>query len=755
MQTEPAGADPATRYWAFISYSHEDARVARWLHRALEQYRLPSSLVGQPGRDGPLPRRLYPVFRDRDELASSHQLSAALQAALKGSRSLIVLCSPASATSRWVNEEVLAFKRLHGEERVLCLLLENPAGADQERFCPALRQRLDDRGEPSGEATEPLAADLQRGGDGRRAALLKLVAGILGLSYDQLARRDLRRRQRLLGLALAASLAVTAIMAALALAAVQARDEAQARRLQAEQVKAFMVSVFEEQSPLDRGTLQRRSPGEMIADAVGRVEQELAGQPDLQVELMSELGAIQSRLGESVAAETLLRRAAEISRLQQAASSPALAGVLGHLANAVLQQSRYDEARALAEEALEILARHEQPPLLLQAELQLLMAKALSFGHGKAAEAAPWFQRALDLHEQALGPHHGKTLMVLTQLGQFHAQGFDDVEAARFFEEVVRRVERSEGRNATWGANARLELGRLRSRAGHFQEAITAFEGAIAAMRESGLERHDFLAGAYSAVAIAQRSLGRFEDALLSYDQAWNACPVAPGGKQIDVLRGRAAVYLKLNRGAEAERDFKAAYDLARTLSGEDQPYTWYLASEWGRGLLSIGRRDEALALQRKAVERIASLMGPDAHQNAIVLANLAQTLESTPASFTEALEHRQRALAIVEKRYAPGTSLWTEYALTMLVAARHAAATPSASLLALAERLESIERARQPPLATLADAVAVRGLLMAKAGDPAARASLEEALALSAQHPAMEGVLLTAVRQALENRPR
>ena len=34
------------RYSAFISYSHADTAVARWLHRALETYRLPKGLVG-------------------------------------------------------------------------------------------------------------------------------------------------------------------------------------------------------------------------------------------------------------------------------------------------------------------------------------------------------------------------------------------------------------------------------------------------------------------------------------------------------------------------------------------------------------------------------------------------------------------------------------------------------------------------------------------------------------------------------------
>src|ERR1700745_1847979 len=98
------------KYWAFISYSHQDRAWGNWLHRSLEPYRLPGRLVGREHWSGPLPRRLAPVFRDRDELPSSADLSSVINQALLDSRYLIVVCSPQSATSRWVNEEIKHFK---------------------------------------------------------------------------------------------------------------------------------------------------------------------------------------------------------------------------------------------------------------------------------------------------------------------------------------------------------------------------------------------------------------------------------------------------------------------------------------------------------------------------------------------------------------------------------------------------------------------------------------------------------------------
>ena len=45
------------KYWAFISYSHQDKAWGDWLHKALETYRVPKRLVGRASRDGTVPKR--------------------------------------------------------------------------------------------------------------------------------------------------------------------------------------------------------------------------------------------------------------------------------------------------------------------------------------------------------------------------------------------------------------------------------------------------------------------------------------------------------------------------------------------------------------------------------------------------------------------------------------------------------------------------------------------------------------------------
>lgn len=228
------------RYGAFLSYSHADERHARWLLQRLEGYRVPKRLVGAPGRHGPVPARLGPVFRDRDELPTAGDLGSTITAALADSAALVVVCSPAAARSRWVNAEADAFRASGRGDRVFCFVVDgDPTGRDPAAACfpPALLKPDVEGGPPR----EPLAADARAEGDGRDRAFLRLVAGLLGVGYDDLAQRESQRRQRRLVAIAAASLAVTAVALGLAAAAWLARNDAQRRQTQAEDILGFML----------------------------------------------------------------------------------------------------------------------------------------------------------------------------------------------------------------------------------------------------------------------------------------------------------------------------------------------------------------------------------------------------------------------------------------------------------------------------------------------------------------------------------
>lgn len=183
------------KYAAFISYSTRDRWYAARLQRKLKGYRIPKrygeiDVTGQ-GRKQYL-RRIKPVFRDRDEL-SSGDLNAKLKQALDESAALVVVCSPNSAKSRWVEAEVQHFIDQGRSDRIFAIIKSgkpNASGKQEARECLPASLR--------GSGTDArnlhvVAGDARERVDGPKVAFLKVVAGIAGISFSDLVDRDAKR----------------------------------------------------------------------------------------------------------------------------------------------------------------------------------------------------------------------------------------------------------------------------------------------------------------------------------------------------------------------------------------------------------------------------------------------------------------------------------------------------------------------------------------------------------------------------------
>lgn len=399
-EPEPA---PAFRYAAFISYSHRDRAEAAWLHRALERFRMPRRLVGQETPLGPVPERIAPVFRDRDELPASGDLGAELTAALAASRALIVISSPAASASRWVNEEILAFKRLHGAARVLALVVDGEPNARdpaREALPPALRFELDPDGQLSTQPAEPVAADLRRAADGRRLAFLKIVAGLTGLGLDTLVQREAQRRARRMTVVASAAALGMALTSGLAYYANSQRIEAEAQRRIAERESAtaraaadYLVGTFELVNPATENP-RTISAFEILSRSADRAAVELKGEPEVLVRITEALARAYMNLGLYDESERLLVR----SRLAMARAGTE--GALAHatLGETYLRQGNTTRARQTLARALAIADAEADGgnPAAQLAQARVLLATArIDRADGRAQDALARLDEAL------------------------------------------------------------------------------------------------------------------------------------------------------------------------------------------------------------------------------------------------------------------------------------------------------------------------------------------------------------------------
>lgn len=440
------------RYAAFISYSHADARWAVWVQKQLESFRVPRRLAGTRGEHGPVPARLSPVFRDREELASASDLGDRIRQAMAASDALVVLCSPAAAASRWVNEEVRTYRRLGRGHRVFCVIVP---GADAPGLAPPFPPALTETLDAAAALPEPIAADLRPEGDGPALARLKLVAGLLGVGLDDLRQREAQRRQRRMAWIAAASVAGMAVAAILAGQAHVARNDAQRRQAQAEDILGFMIDDL-------RPKLERLGRLDLL-DAVG--DKALAyfdslpsrDQTDTalsqQVRALTQIGqvrleqgkhapALEAFAGAHVRALELSRRAPDDGdRLFDLSQAEYWLGLVAWRQRDLDTAERWMSAYRDRTEALVDLdaSRFDWQREVAYAYHNLAV---LDDGRGRHAQAAEAFERELALYREWLPQHPEDTLLrfeaanVASWLGSTNARLGRLADAEAYFREA-------------------------------------------------------------------------------------------------------------------------------------------------------------------------------------------------------------------------------------------------------------------------------------------------------------------------------
>ncbi|MBV8350492.1 MAG: toll/interleukin-1 receptor domain-containing protein, partial [Mycolicibacterium sp.] len=221
------GPERPMEYDAFLSYAHRDKDVTSAIQKGLHQ-------IGR--RVGQL--RALRVFRDDTNLTANPDLWAKITEALDGSRFMIVVLSPQSAASHWVNEEVNYWLKHRGHKGLMLVLAEGHLqwNAKDARFDPEHSSAAPPvLTQPGSLPAEPLYIDVS--GDAPwelrslafRDKVTSLAAPIHGKPKDGLTSDDLReqrRFRRLRGAAIAGLAVLTVIAVVAALVAVAKQREA-------------------------------------------------------------------------------------------------------------------------------------------------------------------------------------------------------------------------------------------------------------------------------------------------------------------------------------------------------------------------------------------------------------------------------------------------------------------------------------------------------------------------------------------------
>lgn len=176
------------KYFAFISYSSKDTVWGKRLQRKLENYRMPATLCSERGWKR---KPINPIFFAPTDIQPGG-LDNELQERLKDSRNLIVVCSPNSARSNWVGQEIEYFHQLGRTDKIHFFIVDgkpHSGDPDTECFNPVVNKL----GMP-----EILGANIHEkvfrwSWLNRERAYVQLISKLLGVEFDSIWRRHRRQ----------------------------------------------------------------------------------------------------------------------------------------------------------------------------------------------------------------------------------------------------------------------------------------------------------------------------------------------------------------------------------------------------------------------------------------------------------------------------------------------------------------------------------------------------------------------------------
>jgi tetratricopeptide (TPR) repeat protein len=642
------------RYSAFISYNHKDRRWANWLHRQLETYRIPDNLHGRDSPVGTIGPRLPPVFQDREELASSSDLAASVREALSQSASLIVICSPNAAASRWVNEEIRAFHALGRSTRIQCLIVDGePHAADNtglhpgpECFPPALFE--------NGQF-EPLAADLRPHMDGKQAAKLKLIAGILAVDYDTLRQRDAVRRQKRMALLTAASATGFLIMSGLTAfallqrsTAIAQRDLARQKTLTAERTVDFVKSMFVVSDPSEAkgATITAR---EILDRGARQISASLTNEPEVKAELTTTLGEVYGSLGLFRDGDALIRQTLMIKGLSSTTAARQITALaesqkrLGSLNSSIVSYKRaLDMAKRPASSNPELLPRIltgmseaqgllEDYPAAKKSANEALVTAERMYGANDPAVAqaleaigmtAIWegdfpiartaFNRAINIRRRTQGPLHPRVTEDLHQIGDI-AYLADDLPAA---ESAYRHVLKNDvvvfGPDHPSNAFTLNNLARVLLEQRKFDEALPIMENAVRVNLKQFDETNFNMIFPFANLAIVKHGLGDPRAAEPLFRKALTAARLHKHRNLAPILTDLANTLCDLGRTSEAAPLLAEARPIMTKTYPKDPWRPAWTDFVRGRCLIKSGDGAGGLALIRASAPALQKRWKPD-----------------------------------------------------------------------------------------------------------------------------------------------
>ncbi|MFI5006430.1 MAG: tetratricopeptide repeat protein [Solirubrobacterales bacterium] len=371
-----------------------------------------------------------------------------------------------------------------------------------------------------------------------------------------------------------------------------------AQKARAEEVKAFITSIFRDADPY-KGQGKALSANDLLKQAKDRIDRVSPARPELRVELLNLVGSSLMDLGDTEAAESALQQAVKEAGKALGPDDP-----------------QAIEARLLMTDVHRFRGRTKEMQQELSALVPLVRREAgtrpenlvrvlenqghLALDDGKYDEAEAAAREALELAAATLGERHPATVAASMLLAESYLYGHrtptEALDAAERAFRMVQDVHRDNPKHPNV-IDMRQILGRALANAGNVGRGVAEIEHAARDASDIFGPTSLMVGFFLGNVARYQRMMGDLETALKNSNES---LAIHAQHAQADSytyaggLTARGVILLAARRPAEALRDLSSSAETLTRLFGPTHEETLIARFNRGLALGYLGRLREA-----------------------------------------------------------------------------------------------------------------------------------------------------------------
>ena len=429
------------------------------------------------------------------------------------------------------------------------------------------------------------------------------------LSYR--ASKFLRRRWRAVTAVSAAALLLAGLTSFYTARLASERNHARFEAEKATKISNLLIRMFTAADPFSSLHERKEQTVRSLLDSgATRVHQELAGQPELQIQMLTVMGRVYERLGANDKSQAMLEEALAIGR--HGPANEALAQILNDLGVLRRNSGDFPASARLLEEALglrrKLLGNDHKDVAVTVSELGRVYGN-----QGETTRAAPLIAEALRIRRKVYGEEDTETATTENDLALVLRQEGKLAEAAALLRHSLAVHRKVFGEQQAGVARIISNLAVVTEEMGDLAGAESLGRQSLAIRRNVLDAKHSDIGRALCKLSGPLRKQGRYDEAAAALREALDIIRPASGANHpliAECTADLARVYLAQGHAAAAEPLARESLDIRRRIFREGNWQTASTESLFGAVLTALGRYAEAETLLLHAQQVLKDIPG-------------------------------------------------------------------------------------------------------------------------------------------------